>query len=551
MMHLLLRRSRRSFSLALAVVVAMLVAGVLARVAQAQAQTQQAPVSFVYLRGADTLGVETITPGTGTVLGSLRYKGQPRVDWEQVREPLQLTMKVFAPRAAESAAPAQSLVFRPRGDSVVLEMTGNGQSVTQRFASKAGAVPVIPSSVLHMALLSQYARSIGKTTLPMFQTAGAQTMDVGIVFSGDTSIVTIAGLQMRTVWADGVPNESTIAAQNLRVVRATGTVKPPSSAPEKIDYSAPAGAPYTADNVVIPTTRGYTLAGTLTKPKGMAKVPVVITISGSGPQERDERLGAVVPGYALFREVADTLGRRGVAVLRYDDRGVGESGGADSRAKATSADFADDVLSVVAYLRTRPDVDGSRILVAGHSEGGLIGPLAAAKDPSIRAVAMMAGPAYDGRRILQFQIGNQFKALIAANSSADSGLANARTRGENLEQYAMRRTDTMIDSMSAEPWMGYFVKANPKATLRKLRQPVLVLQGGTDMQVTPEQADTVAAVLKAAGNNRVTMRTFPATNHLFVPDPVGAPSGYQALKDVRVRREVLGALAEWVVQIVK
>jgi pimeloyl-ACP methyl ester carboxylesterase len=550
MMHLLWNRSRSTRVLVLGAVIGALAAGLLTRVAHAQGAATGA-VSFLYLRGTDTLGVETVSPGDGLVKATLAYKGQPRIEWEQQRQPMQLTMRVYAPGAAPGTAPAQQFVFRTRGDSVIGDVTIDGQSRTMAWASKTGAVPIIPSSVLHSALLAQYARSMSLSTLPVFLTAGTQTMDVNVAFRDDTSTFTIAGMTLRTVWQNGIPYESTIAAQNLRVVRAAGIVPPPSSAPAKIDYSAPANAPYTADNVTIPTARGYTLAGTLTKPKGITKVPVVITISGSGPQERDERLGSVVPGYALFREIADTLGRRGVAVLRYDDRGVGESGGGDSRAKATSADFADDVLSVVAYLRTRPDVDASRIVLLGHSEGGLIGPIAAAKDPSLRAVVMMAGPAYDGRRVLTFQIGNQFKALAAAKSTADSGLANAMARGEPLDRYIPARTNKMIDSMIADPWMAYFVKTDPKVTLRQVKQPVLVLQGATDMQVTPEQADTVAAVLRAAGNTKVTMRKFPDTNHLFLADPSGVPGNYGSLKDVKVRKEVLGAVAEWITTVVK
>jgi hypothetical protein len=109
----------------------------------------------------------------------------------------------------------------------------------------------------------------------------------------------------------------------------------------------------------------------------------------------------------------------------------------------------------------------------------------------------------------------------------------------------------MIDSMAVEPWLAYFVKTDPKMTLRRVKQPVLVLQGATDMQVTPEQADTVAAVLKAAGNTNVTMQKFPATNHLFLADPSGDPTKYGMLKNVNVRKEALGKVADWITTIVK
>lgn len=515
----------------------------------AKAQTTPAPVSFVYLRGTDTIAVETVAPGDGVVNGVLAYRGQPRLEWEQQRTPRRLTLTVMAAGADAGAPPLQVASFLPRGDSMVVEMGPRGAMRPQIAPARAGSMPLVNTSVLHMALLAQLARSEGRATLPMFLTSGGTTFDATIQFTGDTAIITLAGVRTHVLWADGLPREITIPAQHLRVVRAAGVVKAP--APETIDYRAPANAPYTAENVVIPTTRGYTLAGTLTKPKGMAKVPVMITISGSGPQERDERLGSVLPGYALFREIADTLGRRGIAVLRYDDRGVGESGGASSRAKATSADFADDAQSVIAYLRTRADIDASRIIVSGHSEGGLIGPLVAVREPAVRGLVMLAGPAYDGRRVLQYQIGNQFQALAAAKSPADSGLANAMARGGDLSAYIRARTDRMIDSMRAEPWMRYFVDTDPTVTLRQVRQPVLVLQGATDRQVTPEQADTVVAVLRAAGNRRVTARVFPATNHLFVPDPSGVPADYPKLTDVKVRREVLGAVAEWVAALVR
>jgi 4-carboxymuconolactone decarboxylase len=303
---------------------------------------------------------------------------------------------------------------------------------------------------------------------------------------------------------------------------------PAAAAPALPDDRAPAGAPYTAVDVTIPTPRGYTLAGTLTRPAGApARVPVVVTISGSGQQERDERL-PMLPAYAFFREVADTLGRRGVAVLRYDDRGTGASGGRETLARATSADFADDARAVVAWLRTRPDVDQGRILLAGHSEGGLIAPLLAAADTALRGVALLAGPAYSGRRILLYQ--------------NDQAIAAAPGLSPTQRDSIRARVPADLDSAaSTNPWIRYFLAHDPLPVARQLRQPVLILQGDTDRQVTPDQADTLAAALTAAGNRDVTLRRFPDTNHLFLADPSGDPQRYAALPDSRIRREVLGA----------
>lgn len=505
-------------------------------------RAQGAPMRFVYLRGTDTLAFETITPGSGVLNGILEYRGQPRIEWEQTRAPLRLTLTVFAPGSTAEAAPLQVASFVARGDSMAVELGVRGAMRPQVFASKPGAVPLINNSLLHTALIGALARESGRSTVPLFLTNGAQTVDGTVHTTGDTTTVTLGGLGLHVVWQNGVPLEVRVPVQNLRAVRATGgasggTIGSGRAAPTAVSYDAPAGAPYTSEAVTIPTPRGYTLAGTLTRPKAATgPVPVLVTISGSGPQDRDSRI-PIVQGYAPFRDLADTLGRRGIAVLRFDDRGVGQSGGAASRDSATSEDFADDVLSVVQYLRTRADVDGARIALAGHSEGGLIAPIAAVKDPRLKAVVLMAGPAITGRRILEYQNEDGIRAATASETQRDS----------------LRRTvPAALDSLQrTNRWMRYFMTTDPLVMARRLRQPVLVLQGDTDMQVTPEQADTLTAAMRRAGNRAVTLRRFPATNHLFLADSSGAPTGYARLTDTRVRREVLGTLADWVVKALR
>jgi dipeptidyl aminopeptidase/acylaminoacyl peptidase len=265
------------------------------------------------------------------------------------------------------------------------------------------------------------------------------------------------------------------------------------------------------------------------------KVPVVVTISGSGPQERDSRI-ATVPGYAIFRDIADTLSRRGIAVLRYDDRGVGESGGRPSAVNGTSADWADDARSVVTMLRARADIDGQRIALVGHSEGGIIAPMVAVSDAQLRAVALLAGPAYAGRRISLFQNRQALDATPALTPAQRDSI--------------MAKVPAMLDTVS-QPWTKFWLAYDPLPTAQRVKQPVLILQGDSDMQVTPEQADTLATALRRAGNRAVTLKRFPATNHLFLADASGAPQGYGALKDVHVRRDVLGTLADWLVTTLK
>jgi dienelactone hydrolase len=542
MLHLIFKRSRRGGIIALLLALVLIFLGaVLATTARAQS----APAyHFVYLRSTDTLGTEVVTPGPSSIVGLLTMRGAPVMRWEQQHtntNPGRLTLSVFAPGTPTTGLPTQNIVVNMVGDSARLTISANGTTNEQALLSAAGAVALVGNSVLHTALMADHARGANKASLPVFLTNGGRTITATVAEQGDTTVFSIAGMAARILWdINGGPREMVIPAQNLRVVRTTGSPSVP-TAPATIDYSAPANAPYTAENVVIPTPRGYTLAGTLTRPKGQgnaaAKIPAVVTISGSGPQDRDSRI-SIVPNYAPFRDIADTLSRRGIAVLRFDDRGVGASGGASSRDNATSADFADDVAAAVAYLRTRADIDGTRIALAGHSEGGFIAPLVAAKEPTVRALALLAGPAYNGRRVLEFQNENAIKGATQLTDTQRDSIRRTVPKG--------------LDSLAAaNTWMGFFMKTEPSAALRRVKQPTLVLQGDTDQQVTPEQADSIVTILKGSGNTRVTVRHFPATNHLFLVDPSGAPAGYTSLKDTRVRREVLGALADWVVRVMQ
>lgn len=298
------------------------------------------------------------------------------------------------------------------------------------------------------------------------------------------------------------------------------------------DYSAPKGAPYTTINVTVPTPMGHTLAGTLTLPSNASKatpVPAIVTVTGSGGQERDEPLDASST-YRPFRQIADSLARRGIASLRMDDRGIGQSKG--NFATATSADFAEDIRAGLAYLRSRGDIDGMRLGLVGHSEGGLIAPLVALKEPTLKGIVLLAGPGKGGREILAFQLAN-----LATNDTS----LNADKRAQRISGIP-----ATIDSLKASsPWMNYFLSYDPLATARQVKVPVLILNGATDQQVTPDQVPVLAKAFRAGGNKDVTSQVFSAMNHLFVHDPVGFPGNYTKLVNPRVEPEVVGTLTEW------
>jgi dipeptidyl aminopeptidase/acylaminoacyl peptidase len=316
---------------------------------------------------------------------------------------------------------------------------------------------------------------------------------------------------------------------------ATATPSATPTPTPKPDYSAPADAPYMAEDVVVKTQAGHTLAGTLTLPKGASRtkpVSAIVTITGSGAQDRDENIGLV--GFRPFRQLADALGRRGIAVLRMDDRGTGSSGGTFKG--STSADFAEDVRAGLAYLRTRPEIRADRLGVMGHSEGALIAPMVAEKEPTLRAIVLLAGIAQPGRTALYFQLKNQ----IEHNSKLTPESRDTQIAGID------KRIDAM---MAADPWMKFFLTYDPASTMRHVKTPVLILTGARDQQAVPEQVALMEAAFKEGGNKDVTARVLPDLNHLFVQDIDGFPGNYSKLPaPVMMRADVVEIIGDWVTQ---
>jgi dipeptidyl aminopeptidase/acylaminoacyl peptidase len=321
----------------------------------------------------------------------------------------------------------------------------------------------------------------------------------------------------------------TLKRSEPAAVATTTTPKP------KPDYSAPADAPYIAEEVMVKTTAGHSLVGTLTLPKSASRtqpVSAIVTVTGSGPQDRDENIG--LQGFRPFRQLADALARRGIAVLRMDDRGIGASGGTFKG--STSADFAEDVRAGLAYLRTRPEIRADRLGVLGHSEGALIAPMVAEKEPTLRVIVLLAGIAQPGRTALHFQLKNQIEHNTKITPEVrDSQIAEIP-----------KRIDAM---MAADPWMKFFLTYDPAATMRLVKTPVLILTGSRDQQAVPEQVVLIEAAFKEGGNKDVTARVLPDLNHLFVQDTDGFPGNYAKLPTpVMMRADVVGMIVDWLVQ---
>lgn len=335
--------------------------------------------------------------------------------------------------------------------------------------------------------------------------------------------------------------------------------------------------PYGSEAVRFPNPAGdFELAGTLTLPQGEGPFPGVVLVSGSGPQDRDETL----LGHKPFAVLADHLTRNGIAVLRYDDRGVGRSGG--DFASATSVELATDAEAAVAFLAGRPEVEAGRVGIVGHSEGGLIAPMVAARNPGVAFIVLLAGPGMTGEEIILDQSRRialaqgideaRVERSLAVNRAlfevlhegGDPAAAEARMREilaaalaemtpeeREAEGLTPEAEASWVDgqvSQLASPWLRYFLTYDPVPALEATRVPVLALNGELDLQV-PHEANLAAirAALERGGNPDFTVEALPGLNHLFQTAATGAPSEYSEIDETMSPR-AMGRVSAWILE---
>jgi alpha-beta hydrolase superfamily lysophospholipase len=512
----------------------------------APAARGQAPVLdqglYRLYQGSAELGRETFRR-TGTELESsteiplIAARLTTRTVWDASGRATRFEMRVFHLTADTLLVTYEAVA---EGDSLRLTQVRRAGPAPEQRWSKAAAVDafVAPQSLAGLlAMVDQAQRH--DTVYHAWGVGDDSVIAVTIAFHGDSVRLTSGYFELRAALDPaGRVKSAEIPLGGVRVERWTGadTLPPlPGLHRPAPDYSAPADAPYTAEEVRVPvrpaTGDTFSLGGTLTIPKaGHRPYPAAVMITGSGLQDRDENLWPLVQGYRPFRQIAERLAEAGIAVLRVDDRSFGASGGAVHA--ATTEDFANDVAAEVAWLRGRSEIDGRRIALIGHSEGGVIAPLVAARDTAIAAIVMMAGSGKTGDLVIKDQV---------AWAVGHAGDLSPQQRA-GLEATAER---AVAEGM-ATPWMQWFRAYDPLPTARRVRQPVLILQGEVDRQVSAGQADTLAAAMREAGNRDVTERVFPHLNHLFLVSPTdGSPSEYPALTNTQIGRDVLDAIADW------
>ncbi|RZJ74086.1 MAG: alpha/beta hydrolase [Flavobacterium sp.] len=334
--------------------------------------------------------------------------------------------------------------------------------------------------------------------------------------------------------------------------------------------------PYHTENVTFKNEKaGITLAGTLTLPKKEGNYPAVVLISGSGPQNRDEELMDHRP----FLVLADHLTRNGIAVLRYDDRGVGESTG--NFASATTDDFASDAEAAFNYLKTRKEINKKKIGLAGHSEGGTAAPIVASRNEDMAFIVLMAGSTIPGDDLLLLQnymLGKSSgmpEAELTKLSGINKKIYNAVKEENNHEAMKQRVSkifetemrpvlvskgipqgqvkeymDMQVATMTS-PWYVHFIRYNPGPALEKVKCPILAINGDKDQQVASvANLDAVKRAAEKSGNKKVTVKQLPGLNHLFQESATGSPQEYGTIEQT-FSPVALNEISAWILKQVK
>lgn len=302
------------------------------------------------------------------------------------------------------------------------------------------------------------------------------------------------------------------------------------------------------------------LSGTLTLPKSVSRCPGLILVTGSGPQNRNEELF----GHKPFERIADYFSSRGMAVLRYDDRGTGESEG--DFAKADTDDFMSDALAAFDFLRTYPGVDSFKTGIAGHSEGGLIAAMAASKRSDVAFVVMLAGPALKGEEISILQ---SIKILRNMKMS-ENKIREIESLNRRIYALAKEETDTTIlkskireimfaagvygarfDAIFksvANRWFKRYLTLDPACFLAKTDCPVLALFGEKDFQVpADENIAAIDEIIENSGKKNIAIKSVPGVNHLFQNAKTGMIDEYDNADESPMTDETLQTIYDWLI----
>ncbi len=295
-------------------------------------------------------------------------------------------------------------------------------------------------------------------------------------------------------------------------------------------------------DVTIPST-GFNLAGTLTMPRGEGRLrhPTVILVSGSGPVDRDQ----AVAGVPIFAQLAGALAERGFMVLRYDKRGVGQSGGRIET--VTLQDYADDVIAIIKWLGKRDDVDPRRMAVVGHSEGGSVAMIAATREKKIASLVLVGATGSTGAELVLEQQRHQLDLLKLPDLERQQKIdLQQKVHAAVITEKGWEGVPDEVRRQADTAWFKSLLQFDPARVMQQIKQPILIVQGDLDTQVPPHHAELLAELARKRKNRPpVEAVHLPGVNHLLVKATTGEVQEYGQLTEKQITPDVATAIAEW------
>jgi len=519
-----------------------------------------APVTYQVMIRSVTLGSEQIAIERFSDGWAVSSSGR-------VARPVDVILRNFNARYDNDWKPRELTIdITLRGQAMQLHTVINGTSATTRTTAPdtppaESTEQIDPSSLLlpnplvapYQALAARLRTAPAGATIPIFQppqgtfqaTVGTSTTEqiktldrVITARLTHMTFITPGGPPLPVdIWGDenGRLLRVSIPAQGVEFARediaSVSTRKLTMARPNDEDVRIPAN--------------GFSLAGTLSKPAAAATAPLpaVMLIAGSGQTDRDE----TVAGIPIFGQLANTLADAGFAVLRYDKRGVGQSGGRPEA--ATLTDYAEDAKAGIKMLSDRKDIDRKRIAVVGHSEGGSVGMLAASKNDRVAALALVATIGVTGKELNLYKVthGLERSDRSAAEKQAtielQKKIQEAVLSGGGWDKIEL---PPGVRQQADTPWFQSYLAFDPAKVMKNVEQPILIVQGELDTQVPASNADRLlelASARKKAPAAKVVK--VPAVNHLLVPAKSGELEEYNQLGGEQVSPAVSGAIVTW------
>jgi pimeloyl-ACP methyl ester carboxylesterase len=537
--------------------VAAVVLASLAGIGHAQPVPAAQPVDFTVFFQGTALGVEQVTvirtPQGVTITGN-----------ERMGPPLSVTTRRAEITYTADWRPLECIIEGSvRDQQVLMHTTVTGTTATSDFSQgtagshKADEIPadaLLLPNIFFGAYEALAARLTGATIGQRFNAYVPPQAPVVVTvksITGDRVRTQAALLQIRRyalefanpgrtaeleLWtdADGRLVRLTVPAQAFDIVRtdiaSISSRREPVSRPNDEQVHIPA--------------LGFSLAGTLsqpaTRPGPAFRFPAVVLVSGSEPTDRDQ----ILAGIPVFGQLASALADAGFVVVRYDKRGLGQSGGRSET--TTLTDYAEDAVAAVKFLKRRKDVDPRRIAMLGYGEGGAIAAYAASRESGIAALVLVAAPGVSGAALVLEQqrhvlgLLNIPDADKRAKIDLQEKLQKAVISGKGLDaipEDLRRQADT--------PWFRSFLMFDPDKVVKKIDQPLLIVHGELDRQIAPSNADKLEAIAKARKGRALKVVKLPGLNHLLVPARTGEVDEYDRLTDKTVSREAISAIESW------